>query len=301
MNDNDLEVTQNKNGVFQYLKIGSIAGVISVIAAISVNAFDIGSFIYDSGQKSGATSATVSSELKNLTDRTSRLEQDTNQTTKNNRAIEKLEDALDELKNSSSDINVKRITTQNKLLEDKIKQLEAMIENLPTSSNAGISKEALVSAVEQAVQKSEIRLTSNIETLVAQTIEKRLADLNILSTSNGNVPIATKRTIHSVEKECVYLPSLGKSFTIKMAKNSELCLNPSQLYARITRISDNSNGIEFYIPTYGEYRCSTNTQRNNKCKIGTSNTKNSYIVYTEKIYEELGKIYGELRFQEVPQ
>lgn len=288
---NDFEQIQNKKNIFQYLKIGSVAGVVSVIAAIAVNAFDIGSSLYSRGEKNGAESAIVATELDNLANRTALLERDNNQTTKNIRAIEKLEQSFRNLEKSSSAGNAQRIIMQNAMIVDRMDKLEKRLTNLPSSSSGGISKEVLNTTVKAAVQNAENRFKRDIEAIVNTMIESRISNL---STASGDgIPIATKRRIHYVEKDCVHLPSMGKQFTLKFKNRTEFCWKPSVLWFDIT----------FMNRDYFNYRhlgkSSNSCSIGNTCYIGFEEDGTRYKVRIENTYEKEDIRYHEVNFQKI--
>jgi len=220
-----------------------------------------------------------------------RLRNDNNQTQKNAAAIERLYKAIDAIKVSGKPENSIKLEQQFSQLQKQISDLEIKLKSITNNSANDISNTALTIAVNRALEGAKSDLLAEVEASTERLLENMLTTL---PTSNENsIPIATKRRIHFVEKDCVYLPSFPSQFTLKFKKATEFCWNPSVLWFDISYL-DNRNFNVRYIGG-DTYQCSSG----NVCYIGSDDDGNRYKVKIENSYVKEGIQFLEVNFQKV--
>lgn len=223
----------------QYIRIGTVASVVGACSAIAINAFDIGSNLYDRGQKNGAQTAVVETEIDNLAERTAKLERDNNQGSKNAAAIERIDSTIRKLEATTGSADVTRIINQNAYLEKRITELEDKLSQLPTSIS-GVSDETLTSMVNNAIKKLEPKLQDNFSTkkIEISELSKNAPKINNeKSIEVGDFIISFDEFIHEDGDFIFYYNVLNKS-----SNTSKYCISSDAIIISNTG-SDLNNGL----------------------------------------------------------
>jgi len=233
--------------------------------------------------------------------------------------------ALDEVKREQEQLRREALvygSERNKMavqeLNDRFDALTMKIETLPKVAGGGVDPVALSKAVDQVkldltgefqkwlaempasreggVSKGEVQiLLGNVQaelmTSVSSAIEAKFSSLP--SAVGDGVPIATKRRIYFVEKDCVYLQSMPKQFTQKFRRGQEFCWEPSQLWFEITKVDT----YRFYFRYVGgsSYDC----YYEHTCYIGSEEDGTRYRVRVERIYEKDAIAFAEVNFLKI--
>ncbi|WP_291734302.1 hypothetical protein [Leisingera sp. F5] len=201
-------------------------------------------------------------------------------------------------------------------LEKRFEALSVKIENLPKTAGGGVDRMALNKAVEQVkldltdefqrwiaelpagensgVSEERVRrlfaaLKGQLEGEVLTLVNAKLSSLP--AKSGEGVPVATKRRIHFVEKDCIYLQSMPSQFTVKFKYGQEFCWKPSVLWSSI-KSAGYTNGFVFEFVGGGREAC----VHGNTCYIGTEDDGTKYKVRIEKYYAKEGARYFEVNF-----
>lgn len=232
---------------------------------------------------------------------------------------------LAEIRKEQLDLRVEALvdgSARNKMaMEELQKRFDALlqkIETLPTSSGGGIDTAALNKAVAQAKRDLSAefegrlaeRSTGNSDAVSTGEVQQMLAAAEVramekaakimderLASSTAavgdGIPIATKRRIHFVEKDCVYLQSLPKQFTLKFKNGQEFCWKPSVLWFDIKKVE--STSFEYLYVGGGRYACGMGRD----CYLGSEEDGTRYRCRIENIYERDGASYAEVNFLKV--
>ncbi|TLP61542.1 hypothetical protein FEE96_15000 [Parasedimentitalea maritima] len=203
-------------------------------------------------------------------------------------------------------------------LNDRFDALAVKIETLPKVAGGGVDPIALGKAVEQVkldltiefqrwlaempvsgnagISESDVQLLlgnvrAELMTSVSSAIEAKFSSLS--RAVGDGVPIATKRRIHFVEKDCVYLQSMPKQFTQKFRRGQEFCWEPSQLWFEITKVD--SYRFYFRYVGGGSYDC----YYEHACYIGSEEDGTRYKVRVEQIYEKDAIVFAEVNFLKI--
>ncbi|WP_424942390.1 hypothetical protein [Aliiroseovarius crassostreae] len=206
-------------------------------------------------------------------------------------------------------------------MQEFAKRLEALtvkIETLPKTAGGGVDSVALNKAIEQVkldlsgefqkwlaarpqasgggvsmaqVQQMLTAFEGQLASKIAPVVEEKMASLP--SPTGDGIPIATKRRIHFVEKDCVYLQSMPKQFTLKFRSGQEFCWKPSVLWFDITSIG--SSRFEYRYVGGKSYSCS----RGSTCYLGSEEDGMRYRIQPENFYEKDGIRYAEVNFLKV--
>jgi len=263
-----------------------VAGTVGTVAPISVDMWTANS---EQIRIDTAISTEVQTNVSNLQRQISDLKNTTNQETRNSRAIEDIKKQLAELGNGQNGATIA-------VLSLKLDALQEQLDGMTFSAGGTIDPAVIENTVLQMEGRVAARLqntiSASVTTQIETIVEQQLASLPI--SSENNIPIATQRQIFYVEKDCVYLPSFGRQFTLKFKNGTEFCMEPSLLYMQIDRVLNNGY-TEWFVIGGRSAGCSFG----DICFIGNEEDGTRYRIKLENEYEEEGIQFVEWNFEKM--